>query len=174
MAFGDLWLFLFPGFALFLAWLTSPSVSGLSLASSFRQNIQKKFSLHFSSAFVPFSQSTSFRFKLVPTPKYRVQLKFRYGRNKSRNFIANSQVLGSLLLELLKLGYLLWLGSVSVILSQSNCQIHHGNISTLELCIFIFEHNLASQKRVFLIERCPQGQKVGHFWNPDKISQKMK
>ena len=44
----------------------------------------------------------------------------------------------------------------------------------LELCIFIFEHNLASQKRVFLIERRPQGQKVGHFWNPDKISQKMK
>ena len=43
MAFGDLWLFLFPGFALFLAWLTSPSVSGLSLASSFRQNIQKSF-----------------------------------------------------------------------------------------------------------------------------------
>ena len=43
MAFGDLWLFLYPGFALFLAWLTSPSVSGLSLASSFRQNIQKSF-----------------------------------------------------------------------------------------------------------------------------------
>ena len=43
MVFGDLWLFLYPGFALFLAWLTSPSVSGLSQASSFRQNIQKVF-----------------------------------------------------------------------------------------------------------------------------------
>ena len=46
---------------------------------------------------------------------YRVQQKFRYGRNKSWNFLENSIVLDSLLVAAIKTGYFLWLGSVSVI-----------------------------------------------------------
>ena len=46
---------------------------------------------------------------------YRVEQKFRYGRNKSWNFLENSIVLDSLLVAAIKTGYFLWLGSVSVI-----------------------------------------------------------
>ena len=79
MAFGDLWLFLFPGFALFLAWLTSPSVSGLSLASSFRQNIQKKVFPPFFFSFCAIFLCNFFPFQIsANTPKYILVFAFVY------------------------------------------------------------------------------------------------
>ena len=44
---------------------------------------------------------------VVPNLLYRVELKFRYGRNKSRNFLANSLVSDSLSVVSIKIGLFL-------------------------------------------------------------------